>query len=192
MSSALQQASESARSLRNLGSVEAADYDALQLEIEALRKAAAQRTAEIREMASNLQSSDRGAEDSQSPESDLQADFDSLLAAVEPLKQQALAKAAELKALSDQAQADFVQQLDADIKSFEVELFGSLCAYGATLREVPASENVSLILTGLGENSESGERSNKVFVLKKVDLNQCQAGNLDAAELQANAIVYSY
>ncbi len=190
MGSALQQASEAARSLRNLGSVGPEDYDALQLEIDALRKASQQRAAQIREMANSLQSSQ--AQISQATETKLQADFDSLLAAVEPLKQQALAKAAELKALSEQAQADFSEQLETDIVAFEHDLFSSLCAYGATLREVPSDENISLVLTGLGENSETGERADKVFVLNKLDLALCQNGDLDALELQAKSIVYTY
>jgi hypothetical protein len=130
MGSALQQASEAARSLRNLGSVGPEDYDALLLEIDALRKASQERTAEIREMANSLQSADD--QSGQAIEAQLQEKFDSLLAAVEPLKQQALAKAAELKALSEQAQADFSDQLEADIVAFEHKLFTSLCAYGAT------------------------------------------------------------
>lgn len=192
MSTALQQASEAARSLRNLGSVGPEGYDALQLEIEALREASVQRTAEIREMVNNLQASENEGEGFEVAESSLQEQFDSLLAAVEPLKLQALAKAAELKAQSEQAQADFLLQLEADIVDFEHELFASLCAYGATLREVPEGEKVSLVLTGLGEDDENSERADKIFVVNKLDLNLCQNGDLDASELQAKSIVYTY
>lgn len=192
MSAALQQASEAARSLRNLGSVGPEGYEALQVEIESLREASQQRSAEIREMVNSLQSSSGGGADHQASETSLEADFENLLSAVEPLKQQALAKAAELKALSEQAQADFARQLDADIIAFESQLFESMCVYGSTLREVPASESVSLILTGLGESVDISDRANKVFVLKKADLESCQTGGIDASELQANAAAYSY
>ncbi len=191
-STALQQASEAARSLRNLGSVGPEAYDAMQLEIEALREASLQRTAEIRDMVNNLQSGGTESVDSQAAESDLQTEFENLLSAVEPLKQQALAKAAELKARSEQAQADYARQLELDIVAFESQLFESLCAYGATLREIPDGENVSLILSDLGDDSLNGERSNKVFVLKKADLDRCQSGDLSASALQEIAAVYSY
>ncbi len=191
-STALQQASEAARSLRNLGSVGPEAYDAMQLEIEALREASSQRAAEIRDMVNNLKAGGGEDADPQVAESDLQAEFENLLSAVEPLKQQALAKAAELKALSEQAQADYAQQLELDIAAFESQLFESLCAYGATLREVPIAENVSLILSGLGDDGVSGERSNKVFVFKKADLDRCQNGELSASKLQEIAAVYTY
>ncbi len=192
MSSALQQASEAARSLRNLGSVGPEDYDALQQEIDALREATQQRSAEIRDIVNSLQNSFADANAQNEAESELQQELDRLLSEVEPLKQQALAKAAELKSKSEQAQKDFSAQLDLEIAEFEQSLFNALCAYGATLREVPAQEYVSVILVGLGKDSNEGEKPDKVFVVKKSDLVSCQSGVIDAPALLAAAVSYSY
>lgn len=188
--SAIQQASESARSLRNAGSVNETDYAQLQTELNELRAQTAEKMTEMREL---MASTVAGSEES-SPESnaDVQAMFDSFLARVEPLKEQALAKAAELKARSEQAQQQALAALEEEIISFETKLFTTLCNYGATLRELPANEALSIVLEGLGDDAERSNRTDKVHIIAKSDLLACQAGDIDASTLLAQSVTYSY
>jgi hypothetical protein len=61
------------------------------------------------------------------------------------------------------------------------------------LRELPGDESISIILTGLGEDSEDdNRRTDKVHVLSKGDVLQCQNGDIDMATLQQRSTQYSY
>ena len=61
-----------------------------------------------------------------------------------------------------------------------------LCDYGASLKEVPDSELVSLQVN----SRAASERF--YWVVKKADINQCMSGKIKAKELLARANTYQF
>lgn len=204
VNSAIQQAAAAARSLRTTGAVDESAYATLQQELDALRSQTQEKMAELRTMLatsvtadSQLSAPSAGAAaasvgSSSGVAADLKAEFDDFMAEVEPLKQQALAKAAELQARSERAQTEYEAQLEVDIATFQSKLFSTLCTYGATLGELPADENVSIILADLGEETQQPSLADKVHVIPKRELLRCQSGEIDAVQLLAESVSYDY
>ncbi|MFK7865014.1 MAG: hypothetical protein AB8B95_12405 [Pseudohongiellaceae bacterium] len=206
VNSAIQQASTAARSLRTTGDVDDSAYAVLQQELDSLREQTQDKMAEFRELiasssvepattgsvpaADSVQLSSSKAPNENKPV--LKEEFDAFLASVEPLKQQALAKAAELQARSEQAHVEYTAQLSVDILSFQAKLFETLCTYGATLSALPADENLSVILKDLGAETDRSTLSDKVHVVAKRELQKCQSGEIDSAQLLAGSSSYDY
>jgi hypothetical protein len=201
VNSSIQQAAAAARSLRNIGSVDDAGYAQLQQELDSLRVQTSEKMAEMRSLIANSvdqqsaaerETSTQGSVAAQDGSFDFKIEYDAFMARVEPLKEQALKKAAELQARSEQAQKEYAVRLEQDIEAFEVKLFATLCTYGATLRELPNNESVSIILEDLGDETERSKQSDKVHVVAKADLLKCQSGEMNAVSLFAESITYSY
>lgn len=195
VNSSIQQAAAAARSLRNTGSVDDAGYAQLQQELEELRIQTSEKMTEMRELiassAEQASANENSLAVSNSP-FDFQAEYDAFMLRVEPLKEKALEKAAELQARSEQAQKEYVVRLEQDIQAFEAKLFTTLCTYGATLRELPNNESISIILEDLGDETERSKQSDKVHVVTKADLLKCQSGEMDAISLLAESTTYNY
>lgn len=190
---AIQQASEAARSLRNLGSMNRDDYDRLERELAELRAQTEAKLLEFRELSNSLKEAGQVEASSDSDDSfDLKAEFDGLLAGIEPLKQQVVAKASDLKARSQLAQESFTAQLALDIADFESKVFSAFCDYGGTLKQLPADERITIQLQGLGGDARDNEKSNQLFVMQKQDLLRCQSGEINAEALMLGAVSYSY
>ena len=201
VNSSIQQAAAAARSLRNIGSVDDAGYAQLQQELDSLRVQTSEKMAEMRlliassvdqQSAAERETSTQGSVAAQDGSFDFKIEYDAFMARVEPLKEQALKKAAELQARSEQAQKEYAVRLEQDIEAFEVKLFATLCTYGATLRELPNNESVSIILEDLGDETERSKQSDKVHVVAKADLLKCQSGEMNAVSLLAESTTYSY
>ena len=201
VNSAIQQAAAAARSLRNTGSVDDAGYAQLQQELDSLRAQTSEKMTEMRALlASSAEQAASAEQDSTNERSvaasvssfDFKAEYDAFMVRVEPLKERALEKAADLQARSEQAQKEYALRLEQEIEAFEVKLFATLCTYGATLRELPNTESVSVILEDLGEETERSKQSDKVHVVTKENLLKCQSGEMDAVSLLAESTTYSY
>ena len=201
VNSAIQQAAAAARSLRNTGSVDDAGYAQLQQELDSLRAQTSEKMTEMRALlASSAEQAASAEQDSTNERSvaasvssfDFKAEYDAFMVRVEPLKERALEKAADLQARSEQAQKEYALRLEQEIEAFEVKLFATLCTYGATLRELPNAESVSIILEDLGEETERSKQSDKVHVVTKENLLKCQSGEMDAVSLLAESTTYSY
>lgn len=201
VNSSIQQAAAAARSLRNIGSVDDAGYAQLQQELDSLRVQTSEKMAEMRSLIANSvdqqsaaerETSTQGSVAAQDGSFDFKIEYDAFMARVEPLKEQALKKASELQARSEQAQKEYAVRLEQDIEAFEVKLFATLCTYGATLRELPNNESVSIILEDLGDETERSKQSDKVHVVAKADLLKCQSGEMNAVSLLAESTTYSY
>ena len=201
VNSSIQQAAAAARSLRNTGAVDDAGYAQLQQELDSLRVQTSEKMTEMRSLISRSVDQQSSAERetsiqesvaAQDASFDFKTEYDVFMARVEPLKELALKKAAELQARSEQAQKEYGVRLEQDIEAFEVKLFAILCTYGATLRELPNNESVSIILEDLGDETERSKQSDKVHVVAKADLLKCQSGEMDAVSLLAESTTYSY
>ena len=199
VNSAIHQASEAARSLRSLGSVDDSGYEDMRSDLDDLRDQMQSSMGELREIEANIlrlsnqtagdQTSDAVAAD-QSLE--LQTRLDELIIKIEPLKDQAVAKAEEFRQRSEEAERVYAARWQEDVIAFESSLYTAMCDYGSVLRELSIEENISVILTGLGSESAGGRRRDKVHVFAKSDVLQCQSGDVGAATLQQQSIQYSY
>jgi hypothetical protein len=199
VNNAIAQASESARALRNLGNVDDSMYEELRIDIDALRedmRLNAQEMRRLAEQARGARTQGTATQDTSTTDDDteinLQGLQDTLIAKLESLREQATAKATELAQRRDEAEQAYAGQWQADVLEFEAKLYVAMCDYGSTLRELPDTESVSIILTGLGEAVEDQPRRDKLHVFSKSDLLECQAGDIDQAMLQQRSVQYSY
>jgi len=192
VNNAIQQATESARSLRSLGSVDDGDYEELRTDIEGLRAEMGEKMQGLREIEAQIRESATAAIADSNIEEEMRLKLDSVIAQMEPLREQAVAKAAELRLRSEQAEQVYTQQWQQDVVVFEDKLYQAMCDYGSTLRELPVDERVSIILTGLGEQGEDQRRTDKIHVFSKVDLQECQSDDISVATLRERSDQYSY
>lgn len=188
VNTALQQASDAARSLRSIGDMEEAHFARLREAMEEMRQSLQRNMAEL----SALERSLRAADPDNSNSEAFAARLDALMAEIEPLRDEALSLAADLSQRSEAAAAEFEADWRRRRDEFETSLYQALCDFGASLRSLPDDEHVSIILEGLGDNTEDNNRSDKLHVLDKADVMACQSGAIDVEQLLARGVQYSY
>jgi len=192
VNNAIQQATESARSLRSLGSVDDGDYEELRADIEGLRAEMGEKMRGLREIESQIRESTAAAIADSNIDEEMRLKLDTVIAQIEPLREQAVAMAAELRLRSEVAEQAYIQQWQQDVVVFEGKLYKAMCDYGSTLRKLPTDERVSIILTGLGEQGEDQRRTDKIHVFNKADLQECQSDDISVATLRERSTHYSY
>ena len=192
VNNAIQQATESARSLRSLGSIDEGDYAELRADIEGLRAEMGEKMQDLREIEAQITESTSQAITQSNIEEELRLKLNTVMAQIEPLREQAVAKAAQLRRRSEQAEQAYTQQWQQDVVMFEDKLYQAMCDYGSTLRELPRDERVSIILTGLGVQGEDQRRTDKIHVFNKADLQACQSDDISVATLRERSNQYSY
>ena len=192
VNNAIQQAAESARSLRSFDSIDESDYEELRTVIEGLRVEMRERMQGLRDIEEQIRRSAAQAITDSSLEEELRLKLETVMAQIESLREQAVAKAAELRLRSDQAEQVYTRQWQQDVVVFENKLYQAMCDYGSTLRELPGDERVSIILTGLGDQRVDQRRTDKIHVFNKADLHECQSGGISVATLRERSNHYSY
>ena len=192
VNNAIQQAAESARSLRSFDSIDESDYEELRTVIEGLRVEMRERMQGLREIEEQIRGSAAQAITDSNLEEELRLKLETVMEQIESLREQAVAKAAELRLRSDQAEQVYTRQWQQDVVVFENKLYQAMCDYGSTLRELPGDERVSIILTGLGDQRVDQRRTDKIHVFNKADLNECQSGGISVATLRERSNHYSY
>ncbi|MEX2470475.1 MAG: hypothetical protein WD396_12025 [Pseudohongiellaceae bacterium] len=190
VNTAIQQASNSARSLRSLAELDDDAYQQLQAQIEALRERTQSGLSEMRALEVEIRQS--GADDDSVAREALSARLDALLGRIEPLREEAVAFAQELRDRTEAASARYGEVWRQELAQFEMDLYTAVCDFGASLRALPADERLSIILTGLGADADDNRRTDKVHVLNKADIQQCQSGTIDVATLRDRSVEYSY
>jgi len=191
VNSAIQQASEAARSLRSLGEMDDERYNVLRDEIAELKENLSAQMDELRDIETDVQEQTANANDA-IDRSGFDAVIQELTANTQRLRDQALTKASELRERNELAQQEYAEQWQGEVEEFETNLYAAMCDYGATLRELPDQENVSVILKSLGPETESNRRTDSIHVFSKSDLVQCQTGQIDVATLRDRATQYNY
>ena len=192
VNNAIAQANESVRSLRSLGSVNDVDYERLRTELETMRAEMREKMESLREVEAQIRESTAAALSDSAIEQQLRGKIDQVIAQIEPLREQAVATAETLRQRRSAAEDAYARQWQQDVIAFEGKLYQAMCDYGATLRELPEGERVSIILTGLGELGDEQRRTDKIHVFYKSDLQACQSGTITAATLQERSEQYSY
>lgn len=192
VNNAIQQAAESARSLRSFDSIDESDYEELRSEIEGLRVEMREMMQGLREIEGQIIGSNALASADFSLEEEIRLKLDTIMAQIEPLRDQAVAKAAELRLRSEQAEQVYTREWQQDVVVFENKLYQAMCDYGPTLRELPRGERVSIILTGLGDQGVGQRRADKIHVFDKADLQECQSDGISVSTLRDRSDHYSY
>ena len=195
VSNFIQQASDSARSLRALGNIDEPAYEELRAELDIMRERLQENIGQLSQFEEELrrESENLGASESVITESEASVRLDDLVARLEPLREQAMSKAEQLKRQTELAEQRNVERWHEDVTEFEESLYIAMCNYGATLRELPNDESISIILKGLGEDDVNSNRQpDQVHVLSKIDVQECQNGAIDVAELRDRSTQYSY
>lgn len=111
---------------------------------------------------------------------------------LQDLSTRAREMATEINDRYEQAKEEYYRRWQQDILAFEQSLFGLLCDYGATLRDLPEDEHVTVVLVGLGAGAQDALPADRLHVVAKADLLACQAAELDWQGLQQRAISYAY
>ncbi|MEX2130566.1 MAG: hypothetical protein WD772_03700 [Pseudohongiellaceae bacterium] len=196
INSALRQANQSLRSLQDLGEIDEQRLQQLRDEADQLRSALQVRQQELQTLVQSLiqRAADANTQ-TEGVNDEFQGALESLTASMTELRDTAAAKAEELRALHDAARQRQAEAWTAEVVVFENEMYTLLCDYGASLRDLPESEFLTVVLTGLGASdtgAAESRRPDKIHVLSKTDLLRCQSGAIDPAELMQTASVYSY
>ena len=186
VNSAISQAVEYARILRDADGVDDDSFEQLRVEIESLRRENRDGVERLRELTEELSAS--AAEQGERFEQAL----GELSVEMERLRQRAEEMADDLREQSESAQLERAERWRQDVASLELRLTGAMCEYGASLRELPANENVTVILNGLGDESSGGGRADLVRTFGKSDLLLCAEGDIDATALGERSGRYSY
>jgi hypothetical protein len=193
VSKAIEEASVSVRSLRTLGNVDDVEYEELQVELEVMRKNMHENIDQIGALEQEIRVASAAIDQAGSVESEVSSRLDQLLGKIEPLRQRAMSRAVELKAETELAEQRYIARWHDEVSEFEQNLYMIMCNYGSTLRALPEDENISIILKGLGEDSETiTRRPDKIHILLKRDVQECQQGEIDIAELRERSEHYSY
>ncbi|MCY3688134.1 MAG: hypothetical protein OXG90_03995 [Gammaproteobacteria bacterium] len=183
---AIAQAGEYARILRDADGVDDDSFEQLRVEIESLRQENRDGVERLRELTEELSASalEQGERFEQA--------LSELTAEMGQLRERAEEMADELREQSESAQLERAERWQQDVASLELRLTGAMCEYGASLRELPANENVTVILNGLGDESSGGGRADLVHTFSKSDLLACAEGDIDPALLGERSGRYSY
>ena len=183
---AIAQAGEYARILRDAGGVDDDAFERLRVEIESLRQKNRDGVERLRELteessASALEQGER-----------FERALSELTAEMEQLRERAVELADDLRERSESAQLERAERWRQDVASLELRLTGAMCEYGASLRELPANENITVVLNGLGGESSGGGRADLVHTFGKSDLLLCAEGDIGPAALGERSGRYSY
>ncbi len=184
--SVLAQAGDYAGILREADGVDAAAFDRLRAEIEALRRENRAGVSRLRELTEALRAD--AAEQS--------ARFEQSLAEMaeemRELRVRAEGLAAGLRERSESAHAERAARWREDVAEFELKLTAAMCDHGASLRELPDDEDVVVILSGLGDEISGTGRTDLVHNFGGADLRRCAAGEIDSVALGELSNRYSY
>ncbi len=186
VNSAISQAGEYARILRDADGVDNDSFEQLRAEIESLRQENRDGALRLRELTEELSASALGQGER------FEQALGELSAEMEQLRERAIELAGDLREQSESAQLERAARWREDVASLELRLTGAMCEYGASLRELPANENVTVILNGLGDESSGGDRADLVRTFSKSDLLLCAGGDIDPVVLGARSGRYSY
>ncbi|MCY4183292.1 MAG: hypothetical protein OXF43_10475 [Gammaproteobacteria bacterium] len=189
VSSAIVQAGEYARLLREAEGVDSETLEQLRGDIEALRRENLAGADRLRELTEELRA---GAAAVANNSGRFEEALGDLSLEMEQLRSRAESLAGDLRRRSESAQAERADRWREDVAEFERRLARALCDYGASLRELPADENLTIVLAGLGKESTATGRADLVHSFRKADILRCASGQIDPPTLAANSDRYSY
>lgn len=99
-------------------------------------------------------------------------------------------EAEQKKQAAEQAAAR-QKQYTAFVSSFESNITNVLCKYGAGMKALPASENISFILPNLG-TINSRDKKDKIYVFSQQDVQSCVKDKMDNKTLLEKSERYMF
>ena len=186
VSSAIVQAGEYARLLREAEGLDSEAFERLRGDIEALRQENLAGADRLRELAEELRASATGQGER------FEQALAELSTEMEQLRSRAESLADNLRQRSESAQAERAGRWREEVAELEQRLTLAMCDYGASLRELPADESVTVILAGLGDESPTAGRTDLVHNFPKTDILRCASGQIDPPTLATLSGRYSY
>lgn len=191
---ALQQAAVSSRSLSAMGNLDDKSYQDLRLELGDMQQNMDESEDRLEKIQVDLMklgnSIQRDANDSRL---NIRLRIEELEKNIGLLRARALEKAEELKVREEAAERAYISQWKNDVALFEKDLYRAICNFGGMLDELPLGHRVSVLLKGLGDDSDDTiQTPDKLHVVLNQDLQECQNGNTDFLELLERSQQYSY
>lgn len=191
---ALQQASDSARSLSVMGDLDDKSYEVFRSEFGSLRQILDENEVQLEKIKEDL--SELGNL-SQSESFDSQLDIRTRIEKLEKntgsLRARALEKAEQLRMMEETAEQAYVTRWESDVVLFEKDLYRTICRLGSILDALPLEQRISVLLKGLGEESEVATKiPDKLHILLNQDIQECQSGNIGFLDLFERSRQYSY
>lgn len=188
----LRAAAEEASSLNLSGDLDSAAYEALVQEMSKLRQQMSEQALAFQTLRNRINAEGTSAQTADpTVTSRWQSEIDALQRSIEPIREAARAKAQELRELSEQLRLAREEQWQRDLIAFEVNLFKVVCDFSTALRPLPEEEHLTLVLKGLGEETDV-RRGDRIHVLQKTDMQRCLLGEMTSEQLQEGARSYSY
>ena len=191
-SRANQKASDSARFLRELGSISEVDYEQLRTELQDLKVRMDGSVVALTNLEENMQAWFLSEDDNliQSVEglTKFEPNFNERLNEIvdkmESLKDLAIDNAQQLTARAELAEESYLQAWQDDVLEFELSLFENICNSRSLSQLLPTGEKLTFLLKGIGEETVNvGTNSDKMHVLNKSDLTNCYNDRINADEL---------
>ncbi len=186
VNSAIVQAGEHARILRDADGIGSEDFARLREQIEALRQQKLAVSDRLGEFIEGLRRDTAAGSES------VAASLDELAGEMNQLRSRAQDFAAELRQRSESAQASRTERWRNDIANLEQRLASALCSHDASLRQLPEQETITVILTGLGEPTPARPVTDLIHIYAQSDILQCANGVIDPATLTERSNPYSY
>lgn len=191
---ALASAAASVHKLSNLGEMDPESMERMNQQMQDLRAELAQRLGEVEALRREIR--ERAIQTDTIPSEELQASWqqarEQLEVQVTALREQIAEQARALQARNEALEAERLAQWQQDVSDLEEQVFVVLCDYAAGLRMLPADEHLTLMMTGLGQQSGEGRRPDRVHVFDKSDLLACQRGGLEPENLRSRAVSYDF
>ena len=199
-SRAVQQATDSARLLRELENITETEYDGLRTEIQALQSRMDENISILKTLEQDMRSSlvgeendlDDKLEGSTASESYFNERLNAVIGHIEPLEEIAVAKAEQLGMRAELAEESYLRAWQGEVFEFELSLFEQVCNSKTFSHSLMVGEYLTFVLKGLGNESVGvGANSDKLHVVTKTDLDKCQNGDIDEGKLLELARDYS-
>ncbi len=185
VNSAIIEAGEYARILRDADGVDRENFEQLREQIESLRQQNLAVSDRLRDLTEELRRN--ATADSESFQTALYA----INGEMNELRRQAQDLAADLRQRSESAQASRMERWRGEVAALEQRLASALCGQGASLRQLPERETITIVLTGLGEPTSARPATDLIHTYARSDLLGCANGVIDPATLTERSNPYS-
>lgn len=191
---ALASAAASVQNLSDLGELDPATTERINQQLQSLRAQLSQRLAEADALRREIR--DRAMQADAIPSEQIQADWaqarEQLAGQVAGLRAQIAEQAQILQERNAALEAERLAQWRQSVTDLEDRVFVVVCDYASGLRTLPDDEHLSLVMVGLGGESDEGRRRDRIHVFDKSDLLACQRGDLSAEDLRSRAVSYDF
>ena len=199
-SRASQEASDSARLLRELESITEVDYEQLRKEMQDLTDSMDASLIALTNLEEDMQAWFVREEDNSSQPMEDLTEFEpsfsdrlnGIVDKMRLLEELAVDNAQQLMSRAELAEESYLKAWQEDVLDFELSLFENVCSSRSLPKLLLTDEKLTFLLKGIGEEKvDVGMNSDKIHVLNKSDLTNCYNKIINAGELLERSHQYS-